>query len=273
MKNEMIVALFADSVTDQGIKDIIAKHDPSVVLDMRNEVEFKAARKVRTEMNKLIENIDRIGIDASSQVTQMRSDLKARVESAYSPTVKPYMIEDQKRKDEKKRVAEEKKSREAEQKAKIDEIKGASNRAMHLPIDDLEDILQSVCDVDLDWFDEEYRGGAQIAKEVSIGQLNDAFKYLSEKEHSRKAAEIKEAEIADKDDEIEALKKQLAALKPKEPEPKSFWSSAERAEIKICDAHLIIDLFGEEESKGLFEDIDGGKYTVEVTARRKDLLN
>jgi len=229
--NKKIAILFTESITDQGIKDIIAKHDPKIVRDMSNDVEFKEARKVRAEMNKVLDNIDRIGIDSATEITNMRNDLKTRVESAYSPIVMPFLLEDKKRKDEKKRIEDEKKARIAEQEQKIEGIKGASNRAMHLPIDDIGDILQDVCSVDLSWFDKEFYGEAQIAKEVSISQLADALKYKKEKEDERKKSEIKDAEIADKDDEIENLKKQLALMSSKTP------IDEEAETIEVYDMH------------------------------------
>jgi len=212
--NKQIEVLFTESVTEQGIQDIIAKHDPKLVRDMTNEAEFKEARKVRTEMNKLVEKVNATRITLSTQLKDHGDDLIARIESGYSPTVTPFLVENESRKIEKKRIEEKRKARVREQEDKIADIKGASNRAMHLPLDDLESILQDVCDVDLAWFDDEFRGGAQIAKEVSIGQLNDAFKYLTEKETARQEKEIQNAELADKNDEIEKLKAQLAAMQP-----------------------------------------------------------
>lgn len=244
-----IVELFTESITEQGIKDIIAKHDPKIVRDMSNDVEFKEARKVRSEMNKVLENIDRIGINSAKQITDMRNDFKDRVESAYSPTVKPFLLEDKKRKDEKKRLEDEKKARIKEQEQKIADIKGASNRAMYLPVDDIEDILQGVCGVNLSWFDKEFYGEAQITKEVAISQLTDSLKHKAEKEEDRKKSEIKDAELADKNDEIEELKRQLSLHASKAPEPKKEVEEFKTTQIynmhedfhNFCKAHNLND--------------------------------
>ncbi len=211
--NSKVIAIFSDTITDKAIADIKSKHD-GLVHDFTNEQEFKAARKVATEMNKVLKSIDRVGIDAAKQVTEVRNELKERVESAYSGTVEPFQIENQRRKDEAKRIADEKAARLAEQKQKLDMIKGAASRAMYLREDEITDILQDVMSIEIDSFDEDMRQEAQFAKDMSLSQLQEAYKHASEKEEARKAAELKEAELADKNDEIAALKAQLEALQP-----------------------------------------------------------
>ena len=214
MENSKILAIFTDTVTEDAIKMITSKHE-GLVHDFNNEAEFKAARKVSAEMNKLLKEVDRVGIDSANQVTELRNELKQRIESAYSGTVTPFKIEDQKRKDEVARVKAEKEARLKEQGDKLAMIKGASARAIHLPIDDIEDILQEVMSIDLAFFDEDMQQEARAAKEISLAQLQDAFKFASEKEEMRKEKEIQQAELADKDDEIAKLKAMLEAQQPK----------------------------------------------------------
>lgn len=206
-----VIAIFSDTVTDKAIADIKSKH-ADLVHDFSNEEAFKAGRKVNTEMNKLLKEVDRVGIDASKQITETRNNLKERIEDAYSGTVEPWKIEDRRRKDEKKRIEDERKARIAEQEQTLNMIKGASARALYLNHEEIEDILQDVMNVDIDSFDGDMKQEAKAAKEISLAQLNNAFKNAAEKEEARKQAELKEAELADKDDEIAALKAQLAAF-------------------------------------------------------------
>lgn len=242
--NSRVVAIFSDTVTDIAIKEIAQKHD-GLVHDFSNEEEFKAARKINTEMNKLLKEVDRVGIDAAKNVTDMRNDLKERIESAYSGTVTPFKIEDQKRKDEKKRIEDEKQAKIQSQKNILNMLKNASARAIHLPVDDIEDILQDVMSVDLSEFDDDMKPEAQTAKDISLAQLNDAFKYAAEKEQARKAAEIKEAELADKNDEIEKLKAQLAAMQPKQDSSHEEYKAtlSEKLDDWYKGTHLDIDDF------------------------------
>lgn len=214
--NTKIIAIFGDTVTEKALSEIESKH-MNLVHDFSNEEEFKAARKVNAEMNKLLKEVDRVGIDAAKEVTEMRNQFKERIESAYSGTITPFKIEDQRRKDEKKRIEDAKKARIAEQENKLSMIKGASARAIHLSYDEIEDILQQVMSVDIESFDDDMKQDAKFAKDVSLAQLQDAFKYAEEKEAARKEAELKEAELADKNDEIEALKAQLAAMQTAPP--------------------------------------------------------
>ena len=223
MENNKILAIFADTVTDKAINEIAEKHN-DLVHDFTNDEEFKAARKVRTEMNKLIEKVDTVGIAAAKQVTELRNELKGSIENAYSGTVTPFLIEDQRRKNEAKRIKEEKEARLAEQSAKLAMIKGASARAIHLPIDDIEDILQEVMSIDLSLFDEDMQQEAKASKEISLAQLKDAFKFASQKEEMRKSQEIQKAELADKDDEIARLKALLKKDQPKQEEKEATLS-------------------------------------------------
>lgn len=214
MNNDKIVAIFNDTVTDNALADIAKKHD-GLVHDFGNEEQFKAARKVNTEMNKLLKAVDTVGIAAAKQVTTTRNELKEKIELAYSGTVTPFSIEDQKRKDEAKRIKEKQEARIAEQQAKLNIIKGAAARAIHLPIDDIEDILQEVMSIDLEFFDDEMKEEARAAKEISLSALQDAFRFAEEREEARKAKELHEAELSDKDDEIARLMEMLAEKEPK----------------------------------------------------------
>ena len=213
MNNSKILAIFTDTVTEDAIKKITSKHE-GLIHNFENEAEFKEARKVNTEMNKLLKEVDRVGIDAAKHVTDLRNELKDKIEAAYSGTVTPFKIEDQKRKDEAKRIKDEKEARLKEQSDKLAMIKGASARAIHLPIDDIEDILQEVMSIDLAFFDEDMQQEAKSSKEISLAQLQDAFKFASQKEEMRKAQEMQKAELADKDDEIAKLKAMLEAQNP-----------------------------------------------------------
>jgi hypothetical protein len=194
-------------------------------------------------MNKLIKEVDRVGIDSANLVTTMRNELKEKIESAYSGTVTPFKIENQKRKDEAKRIEEEKQERIEKQQAILSMMKGASARAIHLPIGDIEDILQDVMNVDLAQFDDDMKQQAQMAKDISLAQLNDAFKYATEKEEARKAKEIQDAEMMEKDDEIAQLKAMLAEQKPTK-------EIAQKYEITLGDElerwQIMADLTGDQ---------------------------
>ncbi len=216
MNDNKILVIFNDTITDNAILNISEVHN-GLVHDFSNQEEFKQARKVTTEMNKLLKSVDEVGILAAKQVTELRNDLKERIETAYSGTVAPYKIEKQKRDDEALRIKEELNRKLESQKNILNMMKGASARAMHLPIDDVEVILNDIMNVDLSEFDGEMAQEAQAAKDISLAQLTDAMKYATEKETLRKEREVQDAKLMDKDDEIAKLKAMLEAQKP---EPK-----------------------------------------------------
>lgn len=215
MESNKIVAIFADTVTGDKLESIRTKHQ-GLVHDFSNEAEFKAARKISTEMNKLLKAVDRVGIDAAKQVSDLRNELKDKIEDAYSGTVAPFDIENQRRKDEANRIKQEEDRKIAEQRQILNMMKGASQRALHLPFDDIEQILDDVMNVDLSQFEGDMQQEAQFAKDVSLAQLSDALKFATEKENMRKEKEMAAAMLGDKDDEIARLKAMLAE---KEAEP------------------------------------------------------
>lgn len=232
-----IVAIFSNTVTEDEIQKIKEKHN-DLVHDFSNEEQFKAARKVRAEMNKVLEKVDRIGIDAAQQVTDMRNNLKSLIEDAYSGTVTPFLIEDQRRKDDAKRIKKEKADKLAEQQNVLNMMKGASQRALHLPFDDIEQMVDDVMNVDLGAFDDDLKQEAQLAKDISLAQLGDALKFATEKEDMRKAKEISDAMIGDQSDEIAKLKAQLEAMQPEPPkETKSplFFMGNESLDLSLSE--------------------------------------
>lgn len=240
MENLKIVAIFNDAVTETAILDIESKHK-DLVHDFSNEEEFKAARKVRAEMNKLLGKVDRVGIDAANDIAEKRSALKDKIEQAYSGTVGPFLIENQKRIDEAKRIKKEKELREQEQQEKLNMMKGASARAIHLNLDEIENILQDVMNVDISSFDESLKKEAELAKEISISQIGDAFKFATEKEEMRKAKELQEAAMADKEDELERMRKEIAKLKGEDIEAQESTETISDALAKWRDSVNIVD--------------------------------
>lgn len=268
-----VIAIFSDTVTDKAIADIKSKH-ADLVHDFSNEEEFKAGRKVNTEMNKLLKEVDRVGIDAAKQVTETRNHLKDLIEDAYSGTVTPWTIENQRRNDEKKRIEDERKARIAEQEQTLSMIKGASARALYLNHEEIEDILQDVMNVDVDSFDDDMKQEAKAAKEISLSQLNSAFKNAAEKEEARKQAELKEAELADKEDEIAELKAKLAEMQPQKIEAVEVEFVAKElcCDASDYDSREAMEFFFDEESiSDLYNDGDDVEYNLEVVLRRVDI--
>ena len=237
MENDKILAIYSDTVTSKAIADISSKHK-GLVHDFSNEAEFKAARKVNTEMNKLLKQVDTVGIAAAKQVTEVRNQLKESIEDAYSGTVEPFKIEDQRRKDEANRIKREHEAKLAEQRDKISMMRSASQRALHLPVGDIEDIFSDVMCVDLSAFDDDVKQEASLAKDIAMAQLKDAMKFATEKEQMRIEREKANAIIGDKDDEIERLKAMLEAQQPPKKEAKPDY---DQNELKIALLGFLFD--------------------------------
>jgi hypothetical protein len=58
--SQLINQLYADQMTEKGLADLRAKYPSTLVMDMTQDAEFKATRKIRTERNQLVEKIETI---------------------------------------------------------------------------------------------------------------------------------------------------------------------------------------------------------------------
>jgi len=111
MSNNLVEVVFQNELTAAGLAELRAKYPADVVTDMSVEDNFKQARKTRTEMNKLVDAINRRRIDVSAEIKTHGDNLIKQVTDIYSVVVQPFEIEDQRRKDiaaEEKRKYEEK---------------------------------------------------------------------------------------------------------------------------------------------------------------------
>jgi len=55
MSNQLVEVIFKDELTQEGLADLRAKYPADLVFNMADDEVFKAARKTRTEKNKLVE--------------------------------------------------------------------------------------------------------------------------------------------------------------------------------------------------------------------------
>ena len=93
-----LIKIYQDEITQQGIKELRDRYPANVVYDMSDEEQFKEARKTRTERNKLVEAINRRRIDTANEIKTIGDSLIGDINGIYEVVVKPFEIEDQRRK-------------------------------------------------------------------------------------------------------------------------------------------------------------------------------
>ncbi|MEE9351497.1 MAG: hypothetical protein V3U78_04500 [Thiotrichaceae bacterium] len=104
---ELAKIVFEESLTEQGLKDLESKYPANQVIDMSDNDEFKKARKIRTEKNKLVDAIKRRRIDVITEINIAGKELSNKVENIYAIYIDPFELEDKKRKEESERKAQE----------------------------------------------------------------------------------------------------------------------------------------------------------------------
>lgn len=96
---ELTELVFQEELTEQGLKNLRAQYPKDLVVDMSNDADFKAARKIRTERNKLCDAIKRRRLDVTKELKDYSDELVGEVNSIYDVVVVPFEIEDQRRKE------------------------------------------------------------------------------------------------------------------------------------------------------------------------------
>lgn len=85
-----IATLYENEMTDDGLAELKQRFPADVIIDMTDENELKKARKVRTEMNKLVEAITARRINVSADIKSKGDMLIIEVTKAFSPVVVPF---------------------------------------------------------------------------------------------------------------------------------------------------------------------------------------
>tara|TARA_R110000850_G_scaffold259903_1_gene387062 strand:- start:46 stop:1338 length:1293 start_codon:yes stop_codon:yes gene_type:complete len=215
-----ISVLFEGEMTEQGLTELRARFPVDVVHDMTNEAEFKAARKIRTELNKLLEAIKTRRINVTSEIKTKGDDLTAEVELIYSTVVGPYKAQL-----EVNRIAKEKAELELKElldKQRIDinnmnnfvnDCIGASSKSISECIEAIENIEPSMFHKDIIHEAIEVKG----AVKNRLGEL--LYQAIGEEALQSQREELaKKQEEADEQKRIDDEAKLIEALKAKAQE-------------------------------------------------------
>jgi len=193
MTNKIATVVFESELTQAGLDALKEKYPSTLILDMTNDETFKDARKTRTEMNKLKEAIDRRRIDVCKEIKTHGDDLIKQIESIYSVVVKPFELEDDRRKkeaEEKQRIYDELISKERKA---ISEIAGWVQACRSMPSSEIQNIIEAVDMIDESGFHKDLIHEAIEAKKSTITQLGEILQQAIQSEAL--AAQAKEANL------------------------------------------------------------------------------
>lgn len=193
MTNKIATVVFESELTQAGLDALKVKYPSTLILDMTNDETFKDARKTRTEMNKLKEAIDRRRIDVCKEIKTHGDDLIKQIESIYSVVVKPFELEDDRRKkeaEEKQRIYDE---LIAKERKAISEIIGWVQACRSMPSSEIQNIIEAVDMIDESGFHKDLIHEAIEAKKSTITQLGEILQQAIQSEAL--AAQAKEANL------------------------------------------------------------------------------
>ena len=165
---------------------------------MSNESEFKSARKIRTERNKLVEAINRRRIDTTNDLKEVGDNLIESVDEIYSTIVTPFEIEDKNRKElAAKKELEKQMVIDADRK-KIASFRGFVLDANNGDSKSVSSSIDALTNIDCSVFHKDLIHEAIRAKEdclVELTTLLSSKLALEESERARKEAEEKLAKF------------------------------------------------------------------------------
>ena len=254
MSNNLVEIVFQNELTAAGLAELRSKYPADVVTDMSVEENFKQARKVRTEMNKLVDAINRRRIDVSAEIKKHGDSLIYEVEKIYSVVVEPFEVEDKRRKEI---AAEEKRQRDAlleQERSQINEIAGAVADCIGKPSSYIQDTIEAIDLIDTACFDKELIHEVIEVKQITLKSLTSALSQAIANEAAAEATRVAEAKMAEMRAQMEAMQQQMrqqeasavqqAAEQPDAEQPESEQVTASPAPLQEAKRDLLAKLDG-----------------------------
>lgn len=147
-KSSEISTLFSNEITESALSDLRERFPTDIVHDMTDEAQFKAARKVRTEKNKLTKAIHQRKVNLHSEITVVANDLTSEVESIFSTVVAPFERQLEINKEAKEKAERELKELLDGQRAKINDINKFVSDSVGKSSSQISGVIESVSNID-----------------------------------------------------------------------------------------------------------------------------
>ena len=208
--SNIVESIFSGEMTEQGLADLRRRYPTDMVVDMSDEAQFKAARKTRTECNKLTQAIDRRRLDVTKQIKEHGDSLILDVKSIYDVVVVPFEVEDSRRKEEAARVKREHEAAMHAERIQINEIRGFLTSSMGRDAEYVAGMLESVDLIDTTCFSpDNIHEAIQVKKDTidSLSQLLADTKAREKMEAERAAMAAERAELERQKRELEEMRR------------------------------------------------------------------
>lgn len=203
--NNILSLVFEEQLTETGLATLRAKYPADEVMDMKDDDQFKKARKIRTERNKLNDAIKSRRIEISNQIKEHGDGLIEQVNDIYDHIVTPFEAEDKIRKEAE---AEKKRKREemlANQRNQINSMRQFMQDAQTSTAAQISSLIDAVENIDVQIFDKELIHEAIEVKNEVTANLASALTNQAAFEASEKTR-MEQERKANIDQAINALK-------------------------------------------------------------------
>lgn len=214
--SNIVESIFSGEMTEQGLADLRRRYPTDLVMDMSDDSQFKAARKIRTERNKTLEAIKRRRLDVTNQIKEHGDSLAFEVTNIYDTIVVPFEAEDARRKEEAARIKREHEAAMQAERNQINEIRSFLSSSMGRDSDYISGMIESVDLIDTSCFGpDNIHEAIQVKKETlaSLSQLLSDTKAREKLDAERAAMAAERAELERQKRELEELK-QAQQAKP-----------------------------------------------------------
>ena len=206
---QLIETIFKDELTQQGLEELRNRFPSDLVMDMSDDNQFKQARKIRTERNKLNEAIDRRRKDVTGEIKEYGDNLISQVTDIFDVVVSPFEVEDKRRKEEAARLKAIEEEKINESRKQIVSINGFVTQCSGKDSAYIADMIESVDLIEVESFHKDVIHEAIEAKKAALSHLTQM---LSDTKARERLAE-EEAKLAEERRKMEAERAEFEAWK------------------------------------------------------------
>jgi hypothetical protein len=262
--SKLLVQIFENQLAEDGIARLRAQYPATLKINMKNDAEFKAARKTRTERNKLVEDINRRRLDVTGEIKTYGDNLINQVNEIYDVVVLPFEEEDQARKIEAAREAKELAEKLEAESKRIKAIYEMYNDCRGKSSDHIQGIIEAVDLIETECF---HKDLIHEAIEVKKDTLKDLTQLLSDTisrekfEAQRLEMEQKQAEADEKQRKIEREQQITERINALKMIPSGYFDKTS-TEIKNKIKSISVYDVTEQDFGDKVEEVEAARITV-----------
>lgn len=151
-EQKFLASTFKGQLTEAGLKNLRERFPADLVVDMKDEDNFKQTRKDRTEYNKLVEDINRRRIDFSTALKVHGDELIGEITSIFNTVLIPFEKENKDRLAKAAAIKAKHEAMIAGQRQILADIRGYVDTAKESEIDDISSLIEAIQGVSVENF-------------------------------------------------------------------------------------------------------------------------